>query len=92
MKDESWKLRINLKPAAEITEDFDIPLLKEKLEIIKTYCIEYNKKPAKEELNGLRKKQWSSDVTNLLSSVSEYLLHSDFDKAAEDINSFLTNL
>jgi hypothetical protein len=57
--------------------------LRGKLLEIKLACENYDKKTAKTVLTELKNKQWPENVTELLDKISAYLLHSEFEKAAE---------
>ncbi|MDR0442254.1 MAG: response regulator [Treponema sp.] len=56
--------------------------LREKLLIIQAACARYNKKVAKETLAELREKKWTENTKKKLDSISEHLLHSEFEEAA----------
>jgi CheY-like chemotaxis protein len=75
------------KGAEEIT-DSDLQQLKEKLLEIQAACTAYNKKTAKDLLTELMKYYWPPEIKELLSKISECLLHSDFDEAAALIAGF----
>jgi len=60
--------------------DEDPVYLREKLLYIKESCVVYNKKNIKMSLNNLRERTWSNRVNNVLKSISENLLHSDYEK------------
>jgi len=62
--------------------DEDVTLLNEKLVIIKEACAALDKKTVKKELNELKEKTWSQNTRKLLKSISEHLLHSEFDEAS----------
>jgi hypothetical protein len=62
--------------------DFNNPVLKEKLLIIQEACASMDKKSAKEALMYLKEMKWSKNIRNKLSSISERLLHSEFDEVA----------
>jgi len=66
----------------EVAEDSAdaIILLKEKLQIIKGACDEMDKKTIKNTLSGLKEKTWSQKSNELLSSIEEHLLHSEFEE------------
>lgn len=68
----------------ETSEDTEeaLVLLREKLSIIKEACASYDKKSAKKILNELREKIWTHDTKELLNTIAEHLLHSEFDDAA----------
>jgi len=65
-----------------ITEDTEetIIFLKEKLQIIKEACAAMDKKSAKLALSELREKTWSHKTGELINSITEHLLHSEFDE------------
>jgi len=67
---------------AEKDSDEDCAHLKEKLQDIQAACSEYDKKTAKAVLAGLREKTWSRPVNELLNTIAEHLLHSEFEEAA----------
>jgi signal transduction histidine kinase/CheY-like chemotaxis protein len=64
-----------------ITEE-EVNFLSDKLSVIKASCMEFNKKPAKEALSDLKEKKWPLPVKEQLGSISEHLLHSDFEEAS----------
>ena len=59
-----------------------LALLREKMYIVQNACAALDKKTAKNTMNELRKKTWSRKTKDLLNSISEYLLHSEFENAA----------
>jgi signal transduction histidine kinase/CheY-like chemotaxis protein len=63
--------------------DEDNAYLKEKLLSIQEACVSYNKKAAKDMLGELREKTWSRSTKELLNSITEHLLHSEFEEAAD---------
>jgi CheY-like chemotaxis protein len=65
------------------TTDEDVAYLNQKLADLQTACAEYNKKAAKEITSELKQKTWPHQVKELLNTISEYLLHSDFEEAAK---------
>jgi signal transduction histidine kinase/DNA-binding response OmpR family regulator len=82
------KLRLiinNIKPKeeedSENTES-DLVYLSEKLKVIKEACVAFDKKTAKNALGELREKTWSHEIKKLINSISEHLLHSEFDNAS----------
>ena len=56
--------------------------LREKFIAIQAACAEYNKKTARDALAELRQKTWPAPIKELLNNISEHLLHSDFEEAA----------
>ncbi|MCL2271624.1 MAG: transporter substrate-binding domain-containing protein [Treponema sp.] len=66
----------------------DIVYLKEKLEIIKSACKNFEKNTAKAALYDLKKKIWSGKINNLLSNITFHILHSEFDEIDELIEKF----
>jgi len=70
------------------TVDEDKTYLKEKLLLIQEACAAYNKKAAKDVLVELRQKTWSRLTKELLNAITDHLLHSEFDEAAEIVGNF----
>jgi len=56
--------------------------LKKALWEIQAACTAYDKKAAKEALTELRQQTWSRPVKELLNTIAEHLLHSEFEEAA----------
>jgi flagellar biosynthesis regulator FlbT len=84
---------IKIKPkeddgGADGIKDDDLIYLREKLALIQEACAEYDKKTFKKTLAQLREKTWPSNVRELLDSISEHLLHSEFDEAAKLVEDF----
>jgi len=75
------KSKNNKSDIQEDSED-SLKLLNEKMIIIKDACAAYDKKEAKKAINSLREKQWSSETNTLINTISEHLLHSEFDEAS----------
>jgi len=77
-----------LKPSEEIAEENQInnadelAYLQEKLLAIQTACESFDKKSAKELLAEVKEKTWPKAIKDKLSSISECLLHSEFEEAA----------
>jgi len=69
--------------------DEDKKFLCETLLVIKTACEEYDKSTAEEALSELKKVIWPQLVHELLGTISRYLLHSDFDEAADAVGQYL---
>jgi HPt (histidine-containing phosphotransfer) domain-containing protein len=65
----------------EITKE-DQSYLQEKFIIFRAACTIYDKKAAKEVLVELKKKNWPHSVKEMLNTLAEHLLHSDFEEAA----------
>jgi len=63
-------------------------LLLEKLEDIHASCLNYDKKAAKDTLSELRNKTWPQPINELLETIAELLLHSEFEKAADIAEKF----
>jgi len=64
------------------TAQEDWGFLQEKLIIFRAACTVYDKKAAKEILVELKKKNWSRATKEMLNTLAEHLLHSDFEEAA----------
>jgi len=69
--------------------DEDTPFLHEKLLEIKSACEEYDETRAEDALAEISKKQWSRQTKALLKTLSEHLLHSDFDEVASAVDAFV---
>jgi CheY-like chemotaxis protein/anti-sigma regulatory factor (Ser/Thr protein kinase) len=82
------KITPNEDNGADGIRDNDLVYLREKLALIQEACAEYDKKTFKNTLAQLQGKTWPRKVRELLDSVSEHLLHSDFDEAAKLIEDF----
>jgi CheY-like chemotaxis protein len=61
---------------------------REKLLAIKASCEDYDEKTADDIISELKQKPLAQSIIDLLSSVTDHLLHSDFDEAAEAIQKF----
>jgi len=74
----------------ELAEDSEesLALLKEKFIIIKEACQEMDKKTIKDLLFELREKAWSQKTNDFFNTMSEYLLHSDFDEISALIDNY----
>jgi len=70
------------EPDSRITGE-DQAFLEKQLAAIQAACAEYDKKAAKEALAELRDKTWPRPVREQLNAIAEYLLHSEFEKAAQ---------
>jgi HPt (histidine-containing phosphotransfer) domain-containing protein len=63
-------------------------LLKEKLLIIRQSCEEYDEIAAEKALYELLGMTWSPEVKELLSGISTFLLHSDFDEILNAVSGY----
>jgi signal transduction histidine kinase/DNA-binding response OmpR family regulator len=61
----------------ELSSD-DTSFLWERLSIIKTACVTFDRKEAKKALEELRSKIWPSQINNNINEISVHLLHSAF--------------
>jgi HPt (histidine-containing phosphotransfer) domain-containing protein len=68
---------VDNETANDISYDDKIWLL-EKLAVIQEACAEYDKKAAKDALAHLRQKKWPHSINELLDSIAEHILHSEF--------------
>ena len=64
------------------TAQEDQDFLQEKLILFRAACTIYDKKAAKEVLVDLKKKNWPRTTKEMLNTLAEHLLHSDFEEAA----------
>jgi len=67
----------------------DTVYLHEKLLELRTACMEYNESTAENIIGEIKKKTWSSKTRKMLDTLSEHLLHSDFDEIADIVKSTL---
>jgi len=82
LKDVVAKMEAELdKNTSTIAEDRDY--LREKLETIRDACIDYNEKSASEAILKLKEMSWTQATKRHIDEIFEYLLHSDFEEAAE---------
>jgi signal transduction histidine kinase/CheY-like chemotaxis protein len=71
------------------SEEVSSQLLKEKLLAIRSSCVILNKKAAKKILTELKEKTLPASAARMLSNISEYLLHSEFDEIIKSIDDFV---
>jgi CheY-like chemotaxis protein len=69
-------------------DDDDMALLQEKMLIFRAACTVYDKKAAKEVIIELKKKKWSQKTRLLLNTLTERLLHSEFEEASSIVRDF----
>ena len=74
--------------AGKETMDDDSQYLNENLNAVKAACEMYDKKTAKNVMTQMREKTWSKPVTELLDTITEHLLHSDFDEVVNAVDEF----
>jgi signal transduction histidine kinase/CheY-like chemotaxis protein/HPt (histidine-containing phosphotransfer) domain-containing protein len=70
-------------------EEVNHQFLKEKLLAIRSSCAIYNKKAAKKILAELKEKTLPASTAQMLSNISECLLHSEFDEIIKTIDDFV---
>jgi CheY-like chemotaxis protein len=69
--------------------DEDMPYLTEKLLAVKAACEEFDGDTIEKLVAELRLKIWSQQTSDLLESISEKSLHSEFDEITESITDFV---
>jgi len=69
----------------------DIANLRERLFVIKTACENYDENTADRIVTELRKRLWPEPVKELLDTINDHLLHSDFDEISNFISKFINN-
>jgi CheY-like chemotaxis protein/two-component sensor histidine kinase len=74
-----------ISPKEEVPQDVveDRMLLQDKLLVIEAACENYKRKAAKKALVELKQKKWQHPTQNLLDAITGYILHGEFEKAAE---------
>jgi len=75
----------------EDTENDDLVYLQEKLTVLEKACAEYDKKTAKDTLSQLQLKNWSVPIMELLKTMDEHLLHSEFEETMKLIEDYKNN-
>ena len=70
-------------------DDVDYTYLKEKMQIILEACSSFDKKAAKDALTSLKKKSWQRSIKDQLSTITEHLLHSEFDEISDIIRKII---
>jgi len=73
-----------------VIEKPDNAFLAEKLKIIRTACEKYDEITAKEALYELKQKKWPVYTNDLLDTIAEHFLHSDFEEAAKLVKEYET--
>jgi len=66
--------------------------LREKLTDIKNACDAYDKKTVKNTLNELKEKIWSHKTKELMNSIADHLLHSEFDEVSALADSYIKSI
>jgi len=77
--------KIDADEDANIFDDEDTAYLRSKLLEFRYACTAYDKKLAKNVLTDIYSKRWSRQTKELLSTLSELLLHSDFEEAIKRV-------
>jgi HPt (histidine-containing phosphotransfer) domain-containing protein len=80
---EKTKPKEDAGEASQEVSDNDRVYLSEKLLIIQITCENYDETTANSTLTELKQKQWPRSVRELLDTIAENLLHSDFEDAAK---------
>ena len=70
----------------------DRQLLKEKLSEVKAACDAFDKKTARDALKELRNETWSKPTKEILDTMAEHLLHSEFEAVISNINKLMETL
>jgi len=66
--------------------------LREKLTEIKDACAAYDKKAVKKTLNELKEKTWSHKTKEIMNSIADHLLHSEFDEVSGIAESYIKTI
>jgi PAS domain S-box-containing protein len=86
------KLKPDLEEyGADDVSDEDKVYLQKMLLTVKEACAAYDKKAAKAALTELKQKPWPGIYGELLDTIAEYLLHSDFDEAEAACAAYLSS-
>ena len=85
---------VRVKPKEEEDKNFQdteesLVYLREKLIFIKEACSIFDKKSIKNTLNELRDRTWSYTIKEMLNTMAEHLLHSDFDNVIAIVDEYI---
>jgi len=69
-----------------------LSFLRDKLTKIKNACDAYDKKTVKTALNELKEKTWSKKTKELMNSIADHLLHSEFDEVSALADSYIKSI
>jgi len=83
-----YKLKANDADTAGEDEGNSL-YLQQMLAGLKTACLNLDRKGAKQTLSAIRQKTWPQPVKDQLSTISGFLLHSDFDEAVKAADALL---
>jgi signal transduction histidine kinase/CheY-like chemotaxis protein len=87
------KIKPNDDDGADIEDTRDALIyLSEKLKEIKIACNAYDKKAVKNTLNELKEKTWSHKTRDLMNSIADHLLHSEFDEVSSLAESYIKTI
>jgi signal transduction histidine kinase/CheY-like chemotaxis protein/HPt (histidine-containing phosphotransfer) domain-containing protein len=81
--------KIDSNDDTNVFDDEDTAYLRTKLLELRYACTAYDKKLAKNILSEIYSKRWSRQTKELLSTLSELLLHSDFEEVIKRMERFL---
>jgi signal transduction histidine kinase/CheY-like chemotaxis protein/HPt (histidine-containing phosphotransfer) domain-containing protein len=86
-----------IKPKDEDDADIEdskeaLAFLREKLTEIKNACDAYDKKTVKNTLNELKEKTWSHKTKELMNTIADHLLHSEFDEVSALADSYIKSI
>ncbi|MDR0302382.1 MAG: response regulator [Treponema sp.] len=86
-----------IKPKDEEDADIEdtqeaLAFLREKLIAIKSACDAFDKKSVKNNLNELKEKTWSHKTRELMNSIADHLLHSEFDEVSGLAESYIRTI
>jgi len=74
------KSEVSAEKNSTSTDKEDAAYLAEQLQIISDACTKYDMKTANIALANLEKMSWTKETAELINSISEHLLYSDFEK------------
>jgi HPt (histidine-containing phosphotransfer) domain-containing protein len=89
LRDYAEELKPKDEGSSGEISDENKTLLREKLIEIKAACEDYDEDTADKALVELRNTSWPQPVKDLLGTVEEQLLHSDFDEIVDNIEKFM---
>jgi signal transduction histidine kinase/DNA-binding response OmpR family regulator len=88
-----WKIRPKDDDDLGVEDTKDaLAFLRVKLTDIKNACDAYDKKAVKNILNELKEKTWSHKTKEVMNSIADHLLHSEFDEVSDVAESYINTL
>jgi CheY-like chemotaxis protein/HPt (histidine-containing phosphotransfer) domain-containing protein len=85
------RIKPDVKEYAEDVSEEDRAYMRKTLLAVKEACAAYDKKAARDALTEIKQKSWPLAYSELLDTIAEHLLHSDFDEAEAACAAYLSD-